>query len=127
MKLTNTIGLLFALTASTSAASYFHPYSDSVTVKLSNDWSGASAKAHVSTDGKPHSINSLYGHSDLERDGKIYATSAELTDFHQDTVCLIVQHEPHVHATLDAEATWTFLDRGAWVEVDNGHVICHGR
>ncbi|KAB8070326.1 hypothetical protein BDV29DRAFT_181036 [Aspergillus leporis] len=107
-----------------SASPFFEPWSDDVVVKLSNDWSGAYAKANVPIDGKPHSIKSLYGKSDLKKDDGIYATSVELIEFHKDTECIVVQDHPYVRAEIDAEKTWTFFDRGAWVNVDEGIMAC---
>ncbi|KAE8156853.1 hypothetical protein BDV40DRAFT_67311 [Aspergillus tamarii] len=124
MKITTSVGLLFAfLTTSASATPFFYGWSDSVTLQLSNDWSGANAKASVATDGKPHSIQELFGDSDLEKDGKIFATSAQLTKFHQN-ICRVLQRDPRIEVTLDDKHTWSFLDRGAWVDVHDGVVIC---
>ncbi|KAE8420228.1 hypothetical protein BDV36DRAFT_293361 [Aspergillus pseudocaelatus] len=125
MKITTTVGLLFTLlTTSASATPFFYDWSDSVTLQLSNDWSGANAKASVATDGKAHPIQELFDDSDLEKDGKIYATSAQLTEFHHNTICRVLQHDPSVEVTLDDKNTWSFLDRGAWVDVHRGVVIC---
>ncbi|KAB8073403.1 hypothetical protein BDV29DRAFT_175505 [Aspergillus leporis] len=107
-----------------SASSFFEPWSDDVVVKLSNDWSGAHAKANVPINGKPYSIESLYGKSDLKKDGGIYATSVELIEFHKDTECVVFQDDPYVRAGIDAEKPWTFLDRGAWVNMNDGIVAC---
>ncbi|EIT81609.1 hypothetical protein F9C07_2278447 [Aspergillus flavus] len=125
MKITTTIGLLFTLlTTSTSATPFYYGWSDSVTLQLSNDWSGRHAEASVATDGRPHAIEELFDNSDLEQDGKIFATSAQLTKFHHNTICRVLQNQPRVEVTLDDENTWSFLDRGAWVDVHRGVVIC---
>ncbi|OGM45352.1 hypothetical protein ABOM_005557 [Aspergillus bombycis] len=125
MKITNTLCLLFTVLAtSASATPFYYGWSESVTVQLSNDWSGANAKAHVATDGRPHPIQELFDGSDIEKDGKIFATSAQLTKFHHNTVCRVLQSDPRVDVTLDDKNTWSFLDRGAWVDVHRGVVVC---
>ncbi|KAB8264741.1 hypothetical protein BDV32DRAFT_145418 [Aspergillus pseudonomiae] len=125
MKITNTLGLLFTVLAtSASATPFYYDWSDSVTIQLSNDWSGANAKAHVETDGKPHPIQELFDGSDIEQDGKIFATSVQLIKFHHDTLCRVIQSDPQVKVTLDDEHTWSFLERGAWVDVHRGVVVC---
>ncbi|KAA8646593.1 hypothetical protein EYZ11_006292 [Aspergillus tanneri] len=135
MKLATTLGLVFAVL--TSAIPYppprivfqpwennLKPWEDTATVKLANDWSGKHAEAKVPLDRKRHSIKSLYGNSDLVQSGGIYATSAELTKFSQRTGCVVVLDDPEVYAQLNAQNTWSFLDRGAWVNVKDGYVSC---
>ncbi|KAK1144056.1 hypothetical protein N8T08_005718 [Aspergillus melleus] len=102
------------------------PFADTVTVKLANDWNGKHAHADVPVDRKEYSIESLYGKSDLvAEDGNIYATSAELTKFGQRTGCAISLYDnPEIYVQLDAQTTWAFLDRGAWVNVKDGYVVC---
>ncbi|KAA8647885.1 hypothetical protein EYZ11_010383 [Aspergillus tanneri] len=110
MKLTNAIGLLF--TVLTTA----NPF------PLLGLSSGLGLT--VVSRRKHHSIESLYGKSDLAKRGGIFATSAQLTDFGQYTGCVIVQDEPEVYSHVNADETWTFLDRGAWVDVKDGYVSC---
>lgn len=133
MKLATTLGLAFVVHASASPCSppgivfqsgKNHPWEDTATVKLANDWSGKHAEAEVPLDRKDYSIELLYGNSDLSQDGGIYATSAELTQFSQRTGCVVKLDEPKIHAQVKAHATWTFLDRGAWVNVKDGTVTC---
>ncbi|KAE8382497.1 hypothetical protein BDV26DRAFT_253653 [Aspergillus bertholletiae] len=127
MKVTNAVSLLFTLLTTSASATppFFHDWTESVTIQLSNDWSGANAKASVATDGKLNQIKDLFSDTDLEKDGKIFATSVQLIKFHKDTVCRVVQHDPHVQVSLDDQTTWSFLDRGAWVDVHRGVVICY--
>lgn len=143
MKFAATLGLAFA--ALTSAIPYsphniifqsedaklseakpweIKPWADTVTVKLTNDWSGKHGEAKVSLDRKHHSIESLYGKSDLAAGGGIYATSAELTEFGQRTGCVISVDDPEIYVQLNAQTTWSFLDRGAWVDIKDGYVSC---
>ncbi|KAB8233275.1 hypothetical protein ETB97_007487 [Aspergillus alliaceus] len=126
MKFTTIFGLtLTLLTTSISAHPFFETWSDSVTIQLSNDWSGAHAEAKISADGKKHSIKSLFDGSALQsEDGNILATSAQLTKFDKNTVCRIVEPTTPVRTTLTASDTWAFLDRGAWVNLDRGSLWC---
>ena len=144
MKFAATLGLAFAtLTSATPYSPYriffqpgeekpseakpweIKPWADTATVKLANDWSGKHGEAKVTLDRKFYSIESLYGDSDLlASDGNIYATSAELTEFGQRTGCVISADDPEIDVKLNAQRTWSFLDRGAWVNISGGYVFC---
>ncbi|KAB8234184.1 hypothetical protein BDV23DRAFT_179616 [Aspergillus alliaceus] len=98
--------------------------SEDVIVQLANDWTGANANATISPDGSKHSIQDLWGKSDLVGDdGEVYATSASLVKFEQGTACRIVQ-KPNVNIIMHSQMTWVFLDRGAWVKLDNAILQC---
>ncbi|KAE8158653.1 hypothetical protein BDV40DRAFT_303947 [Aspergillus tamarii] len=98
--------------------------SEDVIVQLANDWTGANANASISPDGSKHPIQDLWGESDLVgEDGEVYATSASLVKFEQGTACRIVQ-QPNVNVIMHSQTTWVFLDRGAWVKLDNAILQC---
>lgn len=102
-----------------------HPPPHTVTVQLANDHSGANANAKVPTDGHPHPIEVLWGHTAVSTKGVVCASSAQLTKFEEDTKCKILQKHPHVEAELDARKTWTWLHEGKVVELEHGVIICH--
>ncbi|KAB8205757.1 hypothetical protein BDV34DRAFT_225151 [Aspergillus parasiticus] len=120
--------LLVLLSVSTpvlsSLLSPANALSEDVIVQLANDWTGANANATIAPDNSKHSIRDLWGKSDLVgEDGEVYATSASLVKFEQGTACRILQ-QPNVNVIMHSQTTWAFLDRGAWVKLDNAILQC---
>ena len=96
---------------------------DEVTVQLANDQSGANANVDVPADGKKRSIDSLWGHTAVARKGVVYATSAQLTKFEEDTVCKIFgKHD--LYAKLNSRQTWVSLKGGAVVTLKDAYIVC---
>ncbi|KAE8413962.1 hypothetical protein BDV36DRAFT_299476 [Aspergillus pseudocaelatus] len=126
MKSFTSLLVLFSVSAP-SLSSLLSPagvLSEDVIVQLANDWTGANANATISPDGSKHSIQNLWGKSDLVGDdGEVYATSASLVKFEQGTACRIVQ-QPNVNVIMHSQTTWVILDRGAWVKLDNAILQC---
>ncbi|KAE8312862.1 hypothetical protein BDV41DRAFT_577289 [Aspergillus transmontanensis] len=120
--------LLILLSVATPALSSLlspsHALNEDVIVQLANDWTGANANATIAPDNSKHSIQDLWGKSDLVGgDGEVYATSASLVKFEQGTACRILQ-QPNVNVIMHSQTTWAFLDRGAWVKLDNAILQC---
>ena len=98
---------------------------ETVTVQLANDQSGANANVKVPTDNAPHPIGALWAHTSVESGGVVSASSAQFNRFDQDSVCKIVQSNPHVDATLNSRQTWVSLAQGKVVELAHAFIICH--
>lgn len=95
----------------------------SVTIQLANDQSGANANVKIPADGKERSVEALWGHTSVAQHGVVYATSAQLTAFQQDTVCTISK-EPHLDAMLNSRQTWVSLKHGSLVNLKGAFVEC---
>lgn len=121
MKVLNVAAILSTLLAPALAGG---PQVNSATVQLANDQTGAWASMEIPEDGHRRSVESLWCESAVADDGLVSATSAQLTAFQQDTACAIWQHEPEVHATLDAQRTWTSLAGGKVVELPRAYIAC---
>jgi hypothetical protein len=62
-----------------------------ITIRIANDFSGASASATIPADGTPYSIPALFTGSAIDTgNGNIIATSAQLTAFKDTTKCQFV-------------------------------------
>ncbi|OJJ85383.1 uncharacterized protein ASPGLDRAFT_1345695 [Aspergillus glaucus CBS 516.65] len=122
MKFLSGISLTLGILASGVAAL---PPVETVTVQLANEQSGAHANVKIPTDNSPHPISALWGHTAVAAEGVVSASSAQLNQFDQDTVCKIVQAHPHVDATLNARQTWVSLADGKVVELSHGFIVCH--
>ncbi|CAI7628750.1 unnamed protein product [Penicillium discolor] len=82
------------------------------TVQLANEQSGANANVAIPTD--------------VSKDGVVYASSAQLVAFEQDTSCVIFQRD-HYHAELDAQKTWVSLSGGEVVDLNQAFVVCEDK
>ncbi|CAI7669327.1 unnamed protein product [Penicillium bialowiezense] len=98
---------------------------DEVTVQLANDQSGANANVNVPADGKKRAIDSLWGHTAVARKGVVYASSAQLTKFQQDTACEITG-EHHLDAKLNSRQTWVSLQGGKVVNLKDAFICTCG-
>ncbi|CAI7665563.1 unnamed protein product [Penicillium viridicatum] len=98
-------------------------FATDATVQLANDQSGANANVAIPTDGHPRSVAHLWGKTPVSKDGVVYATSAQLVAFQQDTSCVIFQRD-HYHAELDAQKTWVSLKGGEVVDLNGAFVVC---
>lgn len=123
MKFINSLTLTMGLLATIPGVLAGPP--ETVTVQLANDQSGANADVKVPTDGWHYPIQALWGHTAVAVQGVVSASSAQLTQFHQDTVCEIVQEQPSVDATLNSRQTWVSLANGKVVELKYGFISCH--
>lgn len=94
------------------------------TVQLANDQSGANANVAIPTDGNPRSVAHLWGKTPVSKDGVVYASSAQLVAFQQDTSCVIFNRENKHHAELDAKHTWVSLTGGAVVDLSDAFLVC---
>lgn len=94
-----------------------------VTVQLANDQSGANANVRVPEDGKKRSIDSLWGRTAVAINGVVYATSAQLTQFQQDSACEI-SGEDRLDAKLNARQTWVSLRGGSVVNLKDAWIVC---
>lgn len=93
-----------------------------VTVQLANDQSGANADKKIPENGKSYLVRNIWGNSVLAQSGGIFATSAQLTAFQQNSVCTI--KGPQVNVELDSRKTWTFLAGGKIVNLWDAFVSC---
>lgn len=98
---------------------------DTVTVQLANEKSGANANVKVPTDGSKIPVQALWDKTPVSENGIVSASSAQLTKFEQSTECKIVQRHPSVEASLDAKQTWTWLAGGKVVELGRAFISCH--
>lgn len=96
------------------------------TVQLANEQSGANANVAIPTDGNPQSVAHLWGNTPVSKDGVVYASSAQLVAFEQDTSCVIFQRD-HYHAELDAQKTWVSLSGGEVVDLNQAFVVCEDK
>ncbi|KAJ5296011.1 hypothetical protein PENANT_c001G04635 [Penicillium antarcticum] len=116
-------GLAVFVLSYLSTAALANPHHvDSVTIQLANDQSGANANVDIPTDGQKRSVESLWGHTSVAKDGVVYASSAQLVAFQQDTVCVIFGDGDH--AQLNARQTWVSLKDGKVVKLDHAYVVC---
>lgn len=95
------------------------------TVQLANEQSGANANVDIPTDGNPQSVASLWGKTSVSKDGVVYATSAQLVAFQQETSCVIFQRDRY--AELDASKTWVSLSGGEVVDLNGAFVVCENK
>ncbi|KAF7117629.1 hypothetical protein CNMCM5793_006721 [Aspergillus hiratsukae] len=121
MKISTNIALALAFLTS-SISTIASAETPSVTVQLANDQSGTNANVNIRADGVQHSVESLWGHTSVARNGVVYASSAQLTAFQQDTVCRI--SGPGVDVTLTAIHTWSWLQGGKVVNLHEAHIVC---
>jgi len=122
MKFFSGLSLTLGILASGVTAS---PPVGTVTVQLANDQSGANANVKVPTDNSPHPIGTLWAHTSVASGSVVSASSAQLNQFNQDTVCKIVQAHSHVDATLNSRQTWVSLTDGNVVDLTHGFIVCH--
>jgi hypothetical protein len=122
MKTTAVATLFFTLLASsfTSAAPARR---QTITLQLSNDYTGAYADINIPADGVSRSVATLYANTPIIENGTPVATSAMLTSFQQDTTCTLSQN-PDLSVTLTAEDTWASLDKGAQFSLGSASVVC---
>lgn len=117
MKLAGTTAILLASLSATTLADH------TATLQLANDQSGANANVAVPEDGKKYSIKSLWGRTAVAKNDVVYATSAQLVAFQQDTECRIFGDD--IHVELDAKKTWAQLKGGKVVNLNHAYVVCH--
>ncbi|KAJ5811668.1 hypothetical protein N7474_007969 [Penicillium riverlandense] len=96
----------FFLSTSVSAA----PCTNSVTVQLANAKPGTNADITIPADGIKRPIEDLWGHTEIAQNGRVFATSAQLTKFRPNTVCTI-SNEQGLTWTLNARHDWKQLGR----------------
>ncbi|KAJ5769920.1 uncharacterized protein N7511_001971 [Penicillium nucicola] len=116
-------GLAVFVLSYLSTAALADPNSgQTVTVQLSNDQSGANANAAVPADGQKHSVESIWGHTSVAKDGCIYVSSAQLVAFQQNTVCVLFGEGDH--AILTSRQTWVSLKGGKVVNLKDSWIVC---
>jgi hypothetical protein len=117
-------GLAVFVLSYLSTATLANPHSaNKATIQLANDQSGANANVAIPTDGKKRSIESLWAHTSVVKDGDVHASSAQLVAFQQDTVCVI--SGDHLHAELNSRQTWVSLSGGKVIDLDHAYVVCN--
>jgi hypothetical protein len=121
MKLLNLAALTSALLAPTVCG---HPTAETVTVRLTNTFLGPGANRDVPEDGVKRSVAELWGNSDIVVNGVVKASSAMFNSFQQDSACHIWQDKPAVDAKLNARQTWTWLEDGDVVPLDDAYIKC---
>jgi hypothetical protein len=122
MKLTLTPFLL-AYLATAGLAETEKRNANQVTVQLANDQSGTNANVKVPADGRKRSIESLWGRTAVARKGAVYATSAQLTQFQQDSACEITG-DHYLDAKLNSRQTWVSLKGGSVVNLKDAWIVC---
>ncbi|KAH3938539.1 hypothetical protein HBH98_247130 [Parastagonospora nodorum] len=60
-----------------------------VTITLLNEIDRHSGEASIPADGRFRKVQDLFATTDLDQNGQFFGTSARLTQFHDDTHCLI--------------------------------------
>ena len=123
MKLSGLTPFVLAYLATAGLAEPEKRNANEVTVQLANDQSGANANVDVPADGKKRSIDTLWAHTAVAKNGVVYATSAQLTKFQQDSVCEITGDD-HLDVKLNARQTWVSLKGGAVVNLKNAFIVC---
>jgi hypothetical protein len=114
--------LILAYLATASLAEPERKNTYEVTVQLANDQSGANANVNVPTDGKERHIEALWGKTAVARNGAVYASSAQLTKFQQDSVCEIYGYR--LDAKLNSRQTWVSLKGGSVVNLKDAYIKC---
>lgn len=123
MHFTNAAALACALFSSIGlAAPSESAWKTTATIQLANDQSGANANVAIPVDGVKRPVQELWGHTSLAHNGRVFASSAQLTAFQQSTVCTITA-EPRIDAKLNSEKTWTSLGGGV-VDICSAWVVC---
>lgn len=123
------LGLLSLSFALPIVSAFAEPRSaQTVTVQLANDQSGANANEAIPANGQPYLVETYWGKSVLSQKSGIYATSAQLTAFQQNTVCTIEgYHTPtasHAKVMLDSRRTWVSLAGGPIVNLKDATISC---
>lgn len=124
MKITGTTAFLLACLSTAALANPSQSKPNTATIQLANDQSGANANVAIPEDGTKYSIKSLWGKTAVAKNGVVYATSAQLVAFQQDTVCKIFG-DGNLNVDLDARRTWAQLNGGKVVDLDHAYVVCH--
>ncbi|CRG91444.1 hypothetical protein PISL3812_08493 [Talaromyces islandicus] len=88
-----------------------------VVFTLRNDQSGANANATVPTNADTISFNYLFGNSVLASNGRVFASSAELTAFPQGVSCGLTDYEGRLFTTLTPENNYVDIDGNPTVAV----------
>lgn len=89
MQFTATIATI-VLALTTSAAAIPSPIPQ-ITLRISNDQTGANAETTIPADGTPYNLPSLFTGSAIDSgNGNIFGTSAQLTKFQDTTKCQLV-------------------------------------
>ncbi|RMZ66656.1 hypothetical protein GMOD_00002015 [Pyrenophora seminiperda CCB06] len=84
------LATIMALASSTTAIPTSIPI-PTITLKIYNDMTGASATASIPADGVPHYVSDLFRDSAISSaSGDIFGTSAQLTGFQDNTKCQLV-------------------------------------
>lgn len=124
MHITNAIALASTLLASTVfAGPHNKAFSMSATVQLANDMSGANADVAVPADGVPYPVEELWGATAVSQHGIVEATSAQLTQFEQETICTFYA-QPNIETSLNSRQTWASFEGGRVVDLCAAYVVC---
>jgi hypothetical protein len=123
MKTTAVATLFFTLLASSFTSAAPARRQTTITLQLSNDYTGAYADINIPADGVSRSVATLYANTPIIENGTPVATSAMLTSFQQGTTCTLSQN-PDLSVTLTAEDTWASLDKGAQFSLSSATVAC---
>ncbi|KAJ5895397.1 hypothetical protein N7495_007088 [Penicillium taxi] len=75
------------------------------TMQLANGQTGANANVAVPVDGNTHLVKDLWGSSSVASGGVVFASSAQLVAFGQNTVCTFTD-KPSLQVSLDSKKTW---------------------
>jgi hypothetical protein len=102
----STFAAVLAVCAAAASAAPTYP---TVTVQFSNDQTGANANVPVITDGTPYAVSTLFAGTAVDINGRIIATSAQLTQFVQGTFC-VVKAGDTVIGNLNTDKTFADLD-----------------
>ncbi|KAJ5876442.1 uncharacterized protein N7529_002026 [Penicillium soppii] len=124
-----TIASIISILAITVAATPLEVrQSNTVTVALSNDQTGAYANAAFSADNTDKSISSLFGSTSVGAGGTVKATAAQLTFFPQSINCVIINNGATI-GTLTAQQTYADLDgnpnTAIPINLNNAKIRCH--
>lgn len=107
--------------AAPSAESGWKPLT--ATLQLANDQSGTSANVIIPVDGVKRPVQELWGNTAVAHNGLVFASSVQLTDFQETTVCTITEEKHQLEASIDAEETWVSLGRPV-VDLCSAYIVC---
>ncbi|KAJ5894230.1 hypothetical protein N7495_005921 [Penicillium taxi] len=118
----SSLSTVSCVSSSVSTTSKAHSPTDA-TVQLSNDQTGANANINIPVDGQKYAVQELWGSSALAPKGLVFASSAQLVAFGQNTVCTFTRDSETL--LLNAQTTWGSF--GSVMDLCGAEISCKSK
>lgn len=93
-----------------------------VNLQITNDLTSSYASQSIPSDGRQYPVNIYWAGTALSYNGQIFATSAQLIAFQQNTLCDIQFRNKDIQ--LGPKKTWVSLAEGLAVDLQDALVSC---